>query len=132
STLEELTAAGDMSLAFEAVGAGAVPLLYKDRSSDSERGIFAEPVQKEFEIILLERDVGVQIPHDVVVEVLDGRIAGVEAMHLGGEAAIAVRRHVHHADPIVEGGVPGHDRRRSIRGAVVHDHPSARTSGSWA
>src|SRR2546422_7746968 len=42
-TSEELTASGNMVLAFEAVGGRVVPFLFEGRSSDSEPGIFPEP-----------------------------------------------------------------------------------------
>src|SRR5215831_16055024 len=68
-TSEELALPGDVSLTLEAVGIRAVSIcLPKDRAGNSQRGILLEPAQEELEEIVVERDIGVQVAHHLMIE----------------------------------------------------------------
>ena len=103
-----------MSVTFEAIRLGAVSVLSEDRSSNAKLGIVFEALQEKLEMVLLERDVGVQISHDVVVDGLDLGIPGVEAMSFGGKAAVPMLGHVDHFYPDVERCVVAGDGTRAI------------------
>src|SRR5207249_1119275 len=93
---------------------------------DTKLGIFLEPSQEEFKMVVAERDIGVQIADDVVIDRPGPGVSGVEAVRLGGEAAIAMFRHVDHFDPLVKRRIPPGDGAGTVRRAVIDDYPSDR------
>src|SRR2546425_178899 len=129
-TPKELTLSTDVGLALEAIGLGTVSSFFlEDRTSDSEAGVFVEPAQEKFEEIPVERDVGIEVAHNLMIEGLDRLVTYIEGMCLGGEAAISAFRHVDHFDPLVKCRVTTDNSHRAVRRTVVHDHPSDRENG---
>src|SRR5262245_17156977 len=126
-TPEQLALAGDVVLALEAVRIRAVAaVLLEDGAGHAQPRILGEAFEEKLQVILLERDVTVEIADDVVLELLDTRVAGVEGVHLGCEAPLLADRPVDDLDPRVPLGVSAGDRARAVGGAIVDNHPAQR------
>ena len=89
-------------LAFEAIGLRAVAFFFEDCSGHSKARILGTPLQDELEMVGFERDIGIDVPDDFVIEPLHFRVAGIKGVNLGGKAPISVLGHVHHFDPVVD------------------------------
>ena len=126
---KELTAAGHVGLPFEAVAPGVVAVLLEDRARDSETSIVSELAEEELTVVVVERDIGVQVADDLVRQGLDSLVAGIEGVHFARKAALAVRWHLEHLDPGVPCHPPPHHLGCTVGGAIVHDDPSDREDG---
>src|SRR5262249_41082834 len=80
---EELTRARDVLDARESVV--LPPVLAERRPPDSEPRIVREPREQERKVVRFERDVGVQVRDDVVVEILELCAPRIERQYLSGE-----------------------------------------------
>src|SRR5215471_19353668 len=73
----------------------------KWRPGNTERRILRELLHQELEIIGLERNVRVEVAHYIELDVVQFAQAGINALHLRGEASIPPFRHADQSDPLV-------------------------------
>ncbi len=96
---------------------------------DAEPGVLREAAQEELEVVRVEGDVGVEVADDVVGQVAQRRVAGVERTHLAGEVALRVLGRAHEADPRMARGVALDDLVRPVGGAVADHDVALRQDG---
>jgi hypothetical protein len=77
-------------------------------------------------MVLVKRNVPVQIPDDFVWQAADFFIAGIESLHFGCKAAVSALRHLDHFDPRMSREIAAYDIGSLVRRSIVHDHPFRR------
>src|SRR5258708_22209961 len=89
---KKLALSGNVILSFKAVGFRTISVLSKNCSSDTQAIVFYQLTQKKLEMIFVQGNIRIQIPYDLVSEVLHLLLAGVECVNLCGEIAILDRK----------------------------------------
>src|SRR6185437_7472412 len=79
---------GNVILPLKTVRLRAVPRLSKNCSCNAQVRVFLELVQQKFEMVLLQRDVCIQIPDHAIFDAGEPLPSRVERMHLGREVAL--------------------------------------------
>src|SRR5579871_50228 len=79
---KQLATSRNMGVPLKAIGPRAVPFLLKYRPRNSERRISRKLLQQELNVIILERNICVQIADDFVFQITNSCIAGVESVNL--------------------------------------------------
>src|SRR5208283_1255716 len=123
---KHLAAARNMVMPLKALPLGAVSVLFEDRSRDPKVGICIKLAQDKLNIIHIEGNISIEIPQNLIVQVLDSFIAGVESLHFGCKAAVSPLRHLDQFDPRILYKVAAYDFCSPVCRSVVHDHPFRR------
>src|ERR1700733_133493 len=92
-------------------------------SGDAQPGILGESVHQKLEIIGFERNVGVQIADDAVVETVQSLAPRVNGVRFAGKATLPALRHSDKLDPRIRGDVALDDLGSAVGRSVVNDHP---------
>src|SRR5262249_39927725 len=107
--------------------------VFERRPDDAKRRILAEPVEQEGKVAIVERDVRVEASDDVVVDVAQARVAGIEGLDLARELTFRPREGLWgpgqppiETTPRRSGGVPRSAPVRLVGRAVADDDPSLR------
>src|SRR5215831_9191743 len=77
-------------------------------------------------MIRVKRDICIQVPDDLVLDVLERLISRIESLNLGSEAAVLPLGHLYQGHPRILFKITTHDFWRLVRRAVVHDNPLQR------
>src|SRR5690242_4396576 len=91
-----------MCVSLETVSVGTVtPFFFENRARYAKRRIFGEFTHQKLEIILLKREICIEIPDDFIVQMFYPLIAGIEAVDFRRETSIPSERHFDQLHPAV-------------------------------
>src|ERR1700761_3762803 len=88
-----------MFLSLEAIGLRTVTGLFEDCPGNTEIGVVSELSQQEFHMILVERDVSVQIADNFVGETLNSLLSCIESLYFRRKVALFPHRKIHEFYP---------------------------------
>ena len=110
----------------EPIVASPLPLS-EGRASHSQPRMLDELAQKERQVVVIERNVGVQVADDLVLQAPHPSVSRVEGIDLARKVSFRALRPSHELDPIVASGILPHDLIGAVGGTVTHDDPSDRS-----
>jgi len=95
----------------------------KGRSGNAKLRIFREFSQQKLEVVGVERDVGIETDDNIVGQMFEARVSGVETIGLASEIPRLPLGHPEQLDPIMLTGVRAHNFISAIRRTITDNQP---------